>query len=192
LKIAILILAAGSSSRMGTPKQLLPYKESTILGTVVENALGSNTNDVFVLLGSNADTIQKNINKSVEIIINNTFEKGLSSSIVKGIISLLDYDAVLIALGDQPHISFDYYNQMISELKKHPNHSITSQYKNHKGVPALFPKQYFLDLLKLNGDYGAKALLNSDTILTKTIDYSVNLFDIDTPEDYEKLINNTK
>jgi molybdenum cofactor cytidylyltransferase len=107
---------------------------------------------------------------------------------VKGLESLLDHDEVLILLADQPSIDIDYLNDLISGLQENNKTIIASKYGDIYGVPAIFPSHYFPELLKLKGDQGAKQLLNSGTILVKSINSSVNLFDVDTPEDYQKLI----
>lgn len=189
MKCATLILAAGASSRMGKPKQLLQIGNASMLYRVIKNAVNSTTADVFVVLGAEADSIKDDIcDLPIEIIFNPNYKNGLSSSIAKGIKRLYKYDAVLILLADQLMISGSYLNKMVSELKNHPNTIIVSDYNGVKGVPALFPKRYYTNLLKLKGDKGAKQFLNSDIVATRTIISSVNLLDVDTPEDYQKLI----
>ncbi len=189
MKIALLILAAGKSSRMGDIKQLLPYKETCILGKVIESALESEEKDIHVVLGANASVIKNKIKKyPIKYIINENYERGLSSSILCGIKTLSSYDAVLISLGDQPKIDAIYLNKMISFFKKNKNCIVTSEYDDFNGVPAIFPKLFYTDLLKIKGDKGAKQLLNSKLNYIKSMGSSEKLLDIDTPEDYQKLI----
>lgn len=189
MKLAILILAAGTSSRMGKIKQVLPYKETSILGKVIENTLASEANDVYVVLGANASIIKEEIKEySVKYIINKNYNLGLSASIVCGIKELSNYDAVLICLADQPKIDTVYFNRMISLFKKNKEKIITSRYTNFNGVPAIFPKYFYTELLKIEGDKGAKKLLNSKLNFIKSMNFSEKLMDIDTPEDYQKLI----
>ncbi|WP_179343676.1 nucleotidyltransferase family protein [Winogradskyella ursingii] len=190
MKIAILILAAGKSSRMGQPKQLLAIDGTNLLGKTIEHALESKANKVTVVLGYKADIIEKEIkNKTVEIIINHDFESGLSSSIVAGIKAIKDVDAVLITLADQPKVDKIYLNKMISKFTEQSEFVIASNYNGSIGVPAIFSKAYFQQLLMLSGDKGAKQLLNSKEIKVKTVDASVDLLDIDTLEDYKNLAN---
>lgn len=187
MKIAALILAAGMSSRMGTAKQLLPYKQTTLLGWAIENAIKSEVHTVYCVLGANAEEIAPTISKHhIEIIHNQDYQKGLSSSITSGIdhIKALDYDAVFIMLCDQPNVNDTYINTLLSKFQLNPNHIVASCYKNIKGVPAVFPKKQFSNLLSLKGDKGAKLLLNTDSSV-KSIETSIDLFDIDTPEDYK-------
>jgi molybdenum cofactor cytidylyltransferase len=189
MNVAILILAAGNSSRMGTPKQLLAVGDTTLLGVAIQNALKSNAQNMFCVLGANAKTIEPTISQyNIETIINPDYQKGLSSSIIRGVEELLNFDAILITLSDQPKVDSEYLNQMISEYKNNPHPIIASLYDGIMGVPALFPKHYYPELLKLEGDKGAKQLLNSRDILIKTMKSSVNLLDIDTPEDYQKFL----
>lgn len=189
MKIAILILAAGSSSRMKRPKQLLEVKDKTLLSLVIENALQSKATTTYCVLGAHAQRIKKSISPyKVQTVINANHKKGLSSSIAKGILHLqpFNYDAVLILLGDQPFIETKFIDTLIDSYVQQPNHISAASYPNKIGVPAIFPKQYFENLLKLKGDKGAQELLNSDiksiTLITNT------LADIDTPDDYEKLL----
>ncbi|MCH2032849.1 MAG: nucleotidyltransferase family protein [Tenacibaculum sp.] len=194
MKIATLILAAGSSSRMGSPKQLLSVGNTTLLGTVIEKILLLNNNFIYCILGANADTIQKSITKyDLTILTNSNYKSGLSSSIVSGIqhIKNLDYDAVLIVLGDQPNIQIDYFQKIIETWKSSQDFIIASNYTSRKGVPALFPKKYFTLLENLEGDKGASKLLNSDEFPIFTMNSNIDLFDVDTQKDYQTLINKT-
>lgn len=195
MKIAILILAAGSSTRMGEPKQLLPFGTTTLLGTVIENALQTNADAIFCVLGANYPAIKQSIEHyKVEIIQNLHFKDGLSASIVTGIKKLKSFDAVLICLGDQPKVDNNYLNKLITLHKENPTKIIASQYDEKLGVPAIFPKQFYPRLLQLQSDKGAKMFLNSIKEQCILLD-SKNLVDIDTEEDYVRLIkghNNTR
>lgn len=191
MNIAILILAAGSSSRMKTTKQLLPIGKTTLLGATIEYALQSNTKRIYCVLGANAETIKTSISKyNIETISNPNYKSGLSSSIATGIqhISNQNFDAVLLVLGDQPLITSSYFNEMINTFKKHSKKIIASGYNTNLGVPAIIPKIYFNDLLSLEGDKGAKTFLNSKKDKIIKLD-SANVMDIDTPKEYQDYIN---
>jgi len=193
MNIAILILAAGSSSRMGAVKQLLPAGKTTLLGLTIENALQSKTNKTYCVLGANAKIIKKSIKKyNVETIFNPDYKSGLSSSIATGIKHIINqnFDAVLIVLGDQPLISSEYLNLMIETFKANDKKVIASRYNSNLGVPTIIPKKYYNQLLKLKGDKGAKDFLNNGTI--KIIELNnTNLMDIDTKEDYQDYVNSS-
>ncbi len=187
----MLVLAAGKASRMGSVKQLLPYKNSSILGTVLESSIKVfNSEDIYVVLGANAQKIKENLrNYTVNYIINEDFASGLSSSIYSGVTKLSNYDAILIALGDQPKIDVTYINEMVTLHQENKEFIVASRYDGFNGVPAVFPKTFYPKLLNLTGDKGAKQLLNSELNFIKTVASSGKLLDIDTPEDYQKLIN---
>lgn len=188
MKTAILILAAGTSSRMGTSKQLLPIGDTTLLGLSIENALKTNANEVFCVLGANAALIQKETDKyPVKVIFNTNYESGLSSSIVAGIKELKTYDAVLIMLADQPKVDTHYLNELITSCKENPTKIIASNYGKKVGVPAIFPKAFYAELLQLKGDKGARDFLQSEKDIIKLLPKS--LLDIDTQDDYHDFLN---
>ena len=190
-KIAILILAAGSSSRMGTAKQLLPYKKTTLLGWTIEQVKTSKANAIYCVLGANAAIIKQQINQyKIETIFNADFKNGLSTSILVGVNHIIakNFDSVLITLADQPNINPKYLDELIITSEENPKKIIASNYETKIGVPAIFPKNYFNQLLNLKGDKGASLFLNNH--VSETIKMPLfNLIDIDTKEDYQKLIN---
>ena len=176
---------------MGSPKQLLPYQNTTLVGWAIEQAKNSKASAIFCVLGANALSIQQSIEKNnIEIIINKEFQNGLSTSIVAGINHLKDkkLDSVLIMLADQPEVNTDYLNKLITTSEENKNAITASCYPNKIGVPAVFPKQYFNQLLQLKGDKGAKELLNNSPYNIIKIKAD-NLKDIDTKEDYKNLMN---
>jgi molybdenum cofactor cytidylyltransferase len=193
LNVVILILAAGSSSRMKTPKQLLTYNNTTLLGHTIENATASEALKTYCVLGSNFEDIKDSIKDyNIKTIFNSEHKKGLSTSIVEGIkqIQFEDFDAALVLLADQPKIDTYYINLLIETFNTNPKNIIASNYSDSYGVPAIFPKSVFRQLLKLKGDKGAKEFLNSGNIKIKALNNS-NLTDIDTPKDYKAFLNST-
>lgn len=191
--VAVLILAAGKSSRMGFTKQLLKVGTKTLLERAIEAAKKSKATTLFCVLGANLDEIKSAIStENIEFIINKNYEKGLSSSIVAGI-SFIEknennFDSVLITLADQPKVDSAYLNQLIETFNSNSEKVIASKYDHKIGVPAIFPKIFFKKLLLLEGDKGAKNLLNSklENVLAIVSD---KLLDIDTQEDYKNYIN---
>jgi molybdenum cofactor cytidylyltransferase len=193
MKIAILILAAGSSTRMGVTKQLLPIGKTTLLGVIIEYALKSNANKVCCVLGSNAEVIKQSISKyNIESIFNPNYKKGLSSSIVTGIEHLTNqnFDGLLFLLGDQPLITAKYINKMMDHFKNYNEKIIASKYKNTLGVPTIIPNKYYNQLLKLKGDKGAKDFLNTNTKEIIPLE-NINLMDIDTQKEYQDYLKAT-
>ena len=126
-KIAVIILAAGNSNRMGKIKQLLEWEDKTIIEKIIKLSLSLKTKDVFVVLGSNYKKIYDVINKyNITIIKNNSWENGIGSSISTGIKKVMGYynslDGILIILGDQPLISKKYLEKMIHVFFKKTRH----------------------------------------------------------------------
>ncbi len=189
MNIATLILAAGSSTRMGKPKQLLPYKNTTLLGWTIQNALKLNTHKTFCVLGANATQIRESIeNKKIMILENLDHQKGLSSSIVYGVTSIKneDIDGILIMLADQPKISTPILEKLTTTFIANKNQIVAFNYGNKIGVPAIFPRSSFDILLKLKGDKGAGDILKN---IALSIDIEQKyLTDIDTVKQYESLL----
>lgn len=192
--IAVLILAAGESRRMGEKiKQLLPWKNSTLLGNALTQSKKSKANDLYLVLGANSQTIKEIINtEDVVVLDNKNWQSGMGSSIKTGLeyIAALEkeYDAVLIMLADQPLMDHTYLNQLIISWQASEKTIVATKYRSRAGVPAIFDKMHFLDLQKLNKDYGAKHLLDKNDILV--VDPKGKEIDIDTWETYQELMKN--
>ena len=186
LKISALILAAGESKRMEKPKQLLRFHDKTLLSYAIAS-VELVISDIKVVLGANYTDISKSISdQTVEIIRNNQWSKGMSSSLAIGIESLSkDIDAVLIMLCDQPLITNQYLKSLLDHFLKHQV-TICSGYNGICGVPAIFPKRLFPDLMKISGDRGAGVLLNKTNKIV--IDCPLAMKDIDTMEDYHSIL----
>jgi len=191
MKAAILILAAGTSSRMGSTKQVLPYKHTTLLGWTIEQTIAIEEVETYVILGANIKSIKKSIvSYSINVIENKNYREGISTSIVTGIntIEVRTFEKVLILLADQPKITTDYLKKLFEISKKDPAKIIASNYGDKIGVPAIFPKKYFSKLKELTGDKGAGKLLNT-TLKEETMSLlNNNLLDIDNVIDYHHLL----
>ncbi|QTE24071.1 nucleotidyltransferase family protein [Polaribacter cellanae] len=190
VKIAVLILAGGFSSRMKTPKQLLKIGDNYLLELVLEKAFSIQKQHIFCVLGNNSEEIQEKIKfENCTIIVNKNPEKGLSSSIVSGVKYLqkngLSFDGICVLLADQPAIEKSYLKAMYQLFEREKTKIIASNYGNKFGVPAIIPKKYFSTLLWIEGDKGAKEFINAkknDVLCPKL---STNFIDIDTKEDFE-------
>lgn len=188
---AVIILAAGASTRMGQPKQQLVYGQKTLLQRSIDAALGIPNAIVLVVLGANAEFTEADIkNQPVTIVYNNQWEAGMSSSIKAGISVLEDQahvNDVLLMLCDQPFVNAALLNQLIGLKPATPNYIIACRYNNTVGVPALFSKSYFNELLALNGPDGAKKILMKHADNVTTIPFDKGSIDIDTPADLDAL-----
>lgn len=183
--LAILILAAGSSSRLGEPKQLVKYQEHSLLYHSSINALKLK-NDVHVVLGSNYEECKDQIeNLNVNIIKNENYKDGLSSSIKAGISKLQNYEKVLIMLCDQPFIDENHFLNLIQRSQEIPK-IVCSFYKNDVAVPAIFSKEYYPQLLNLAGDKGAKKIIKTNPYEKVLLDNKFAV-DIDIQDDKKYL-----
>jgi molybdenum cofactor cytidylyltransferase len=190
--IAVIVLAAGKSSRMKTPKQLVKIGNNFLLEFVLSKAKAINKNHVYCVLGANDALIRREIPSSnVHFIYNAAFNEGLSSSIVSGISEIEmhpDYKAVLILLGDQPAIDKEYLDAMIALFSEDNSKIIASNYKEKLGVPAIFPKSYFSKLKNISGDFGAKEMLHTSKDVI-ALNRPTNFIDIDTEKDLQDFKN---
>ncbi|ASU35011.1 nucleotidyltransferase family protein [Mucilaginibacter xinganensis] len=190
----IIILAAGSSSRLGQPKQNLVYQGETLLQRSVRSALATGCHPVVVMLGANADVIKPTIEKfPVYIIYNENWKDGMSSSIHLGINELQKKNAqisgVILMLCDQPFVDARLLNQLVQEKSQK---SITAcAYNSGIGPPVFFDAYYFPELLLLKGNEGAKNLILKHGDHVTTIPFPSGGIDVDTVEDFENLVSNS-
>jgi molybdenum cofactor cytidylyltransferase len=189
---SVIILAAGQSSRLGQPKQLLPYRGKTLLQHTIENALRIDAESVLVILGANNSLIRKEITyPNISIIENPYWESGIASSIKLGLNALLNMnpktDAILLMVCDQPFIESAVLQRLLDAQNNTGQPIIGSSYDNTYGIPALFHSTLFPDLMELNGDHGAKKLFDKYKHQSFFVPFDKGGIDIDTDEDYEKL-----
>jgi len=186
------MLAAGEASRMQRPKQLLSWKETTLLNHSIETVSSLKNTSCFVVLGAYKDDILPTITEpSISILYNDNWQEGMGASISLGVTSIQfydDFDAILIVLADQPLVTISYLENMIQIYTSSNKGIVASKYEDHKlGVPVLFDVRYFKHLVELEGDKGAKGILNTyqdDVYALQALDI---VGDIDTPEAYERL-----
>lgn len=193
MHLVTLILAAGSSSRMGSIKQLLSINGKTLLQHTLDLSTKIKSTKTLCVLGAHAEEIMQKVDgKNVEFIINKNHKLGLSASIISGIEYLqkekIPFDGLFILLADQPAIKQDYYNEMMRLFDEKRTKIIASNYGNTLGVPAIFPAIFNNDLLQITGDKGAKEFLQKNKRSTLSPQTLVNLLDIDTPKDYKNFI----
>ncbi|WP_316739058.1 nucleotidyltransferase family protein [Pedobacter aquatilis] len=192
---AIIILAAGNSSRMGKPKQLLTYNGKTLLDIAITESLKTTFCPVVVVLGAYAEEIKKHSqNPQVCYCINESWDQGMSSSIKAGLKYSIENDEnienVIIAVADQVHLSCEILSALEEKLRSSGKGIVTSSYSGISGTPSLFSRKYFGELLNLVGQSGAKKIIEANAGDTTTISFDQGVIDIDTPADYNKLINN--
>lgn len=189
---AIIILAAGSSTRMGKPKQLLTHNAYSFLTHMSNISIEVNAGIVIVVLGYNAQLLEKELDgKKVFKVINKEWVEGMASSIRCGLNTLAEIepscDKLIFVACDQPFVSALVLNKLIKMHKETGKPIVASSYQNTVGIPALFHKSLFPELKKLRGDSGAKKIILKHKEMMAEIPFPLGSIDIDTMNDYEKL-----
>jgi molybdenum cofactor cytidylyltransferase len=191
----LIILAAGASSRLGFPKQTLLYKGKTLLELAVEAGLKSKCDEVMVVLGANAETIEPGIrNYSIKILPNPNWSDGMASSIAVAVNRLKTNMAVrgaIIMLCDQPFVNRALLDSLLYKQQQTGKRIVACAYKDTVGVPALFSRSVFDKLLLLEGQEGAKKIITDHLEDIATISFEKGGIDIDTIADYEALIQHS-
>jgi molybdenum cofactor cytidylyltransferase len=189
MSIAAVILAAGNSSRMGQPKQLLEFNKTSLIRHVATIALASKADSVSVVLGWEAESLGRHVKDlGMTTLFNPNWQEGISSSIRSAVSALWkETDAVMFLLCDQLFITSDHLDEMIDGYLRTGKQIVASAYGNTLGVPALFGKIIFPELLKLKSDHGARRVILSHEQGTLGIPFPAGEFDVDYPSDYEKL-----
>jgi molybdenum cofactor cytidylyltransferase len=189
--VAAVIIAAGSSSRLGQPKQLLVLNGEALLQRAICNAHEAGASPVIVVLGAHREQIQSEVDFSkAGIVVNRGWEEGMASSIRAGVDELQkapDVPGVLLMLCDQPAVTAEHLGRMISAFRQNPANAIASVYSGKRGIPAIFPREAFPDLLALRGDQGARGLLSAPSRTVTEIALDGGELDIDRPEDLARL-----
>lgn len=186
---ALLILAAGASRRLGRPKQQLLFHNQTLLNRIIGTAMALNAGPVLVVLCEEAD---RQLPENIIPICNPKWTEGMASSIRCGINTLRgDFpfiETVIIMVCDQPYVSTGLLQEMIAHYKESKKPIIACTYADTIGTPVLFHKEIFPELMELRGDKGARVLINKESHRVGLVNFPQGNIDIDTEEDYERLI----
>lgn len=189
--IAAIVLSAGESSRMGTPKALLPIGGKSFAGRIVSALKSSKVGKIVVVLGHRAEEIQKEIEPlSVSIVVNKDYAQGQLSSLIAGLRSLETekLDGVLVHLVDHPFLDPSLVNLMIDRFYETGKLIVVPRYQGKRGHPVLFSRKLFAELLSAPPDQGARAVVRAhreETLEIDTEDEGV-IVDIDTREVYQR------
>lgn len=190
MTVATIILAAGSSSRLGEPKQLLMSNGQTLVRQITETALSLKAGPVLVVLGANQALIQAELaDLPIQRVENPVWQEGMASSLRAGLNSLPDtpVDSFLVLLTDQPFITPALLQQLIDTRRKTNRGIVACQYgeADFLGVPALFASRYRAAFLTLSGDVGARKLIKQYVDDCVAVPFPLATIDLDTKQDIE-------
>ena len=177
---------------MGEPKQLLPFGESTIVETVVDNMLGAKFDEVIVVVGHRAAEIQEQLRtRPIRVVFNADYREGMLTSAQAGIRTLEGSDAFALMLVDQPFITTALIDQVIDAYVQTDKGIALPSYNYKRGHPVVFHQKYACEILALDAESGGVRTLfkkYGDDIHYVTVDTNRVLRDIDYPEDYKRAL----
>ena len=189
-KVAAVILAAGSASRMGQPKQLLTIGSQNLVQRAVRTAATAFCDPIVVVTGAYANQVQASVDPhSATCVHNAAWQEGMGSSIRRGARAVANLspaaEALIILLCDQPLVSPQLLQQLIMTHTATRQPLVASAYANILGVPALFHKSLFPALLRMSGAAGAQTLIRQHREAVATVAFPEGVHDVDTVADYE-------
>ena len=197
MPVSCILLAAGASRRLGHPKQLVQLGGETLLERSLRLALEAGCERVFVVLGAHAGQVQSALAAgiaspdAVTLLVNAQWEQGIATSIRAGVEHLAQSSSstgALLMACDQPFITDEHLRRLLNAFAARAEQVIAaSRYGDTLGIPAVFPRTRFSDLLALHGDQGARHLLRGEPQLA-AVACDDAAFDLDTPEDMARLM----
>ncbi|MFT4032718.1 MAG: nucleotidyltransferase family protein [Siphonobacter sp.] len=195
MKLHIAILAAGNSSRLGQPKQLISWQGETLIKRICQTALALEEHKALittieVILGANTEAIQKEVEPlKVQLTYNKHWSEGMASSVRLAAQQAIkiNADCLLFLLSDQPYVDTNLLNRLISAYLASGSNIVISDYGNSWGVPLLLGREYFEELLSLAGNRGARSIAQKHLPNVKKVTFPEGKIDIDTPEDLANL-----
>jgi molybdenum cofactor cytidylyltransferase len=191
-KLGLILLAAGGSTRMGQPKQQLAFKGSNLLQHATQAAIDADCKPIIVVIGAASEKNRESLQSyPVHVVVNPDWPTGMASSIKTGLKTLLELspeiDGVVLMVCDQPFVTPHLLRKMKREWQSSGKGMVACSYAGTFGTPALFARDYFQDLLALDGQEGAKKILMAYNSFIALIPFPLGQVDIDTPEDYKNL-----
>jgi molybdenum cofactor cytidylyltransferase len=188
----LLLLAAGASTRMGRPKQLLPYHGRTLLRQAAETAAASGCAPIILVTGAlHEELLPEIVGLPIRAARNAAWESGMASSIRTGLTALAETQpaAVLIMLTDQPLVTPELLQQLMQQQLQTQAPIVAAAYGDTLGVPAIFHHSLLPELLQLQGHQGASRLIASLGAAVGQVPFPAGLLDVDTPEQYASLLH---
>jgi molybdenum cofactor cytidylyltransferase len=189
IMVNAIIMASGFSNRMGKNKLLLPYEGKSIIEHIMDKVTKCNFNNI-ILVTNNNEIIDLAKKRGIDFVLNSHPEKGQSESIKLGIINSPEAAGYAFFTGDQPLMDIETIMFLMNRFNETKDSIIVPQYMEKKGTPVIFPKKLINELLELEGDVGGRKIINKHLEEVKYIEIKREymLWDIDTEDDYNKLI----
>jgi molybdenum cofactor cytidylyltransferase len=194
---AAVILAAGASTRLGRPKQLVAIKGEPLLVRTVRLAREAGCDPVVVVTGFDAQRMRDALADSPVVIAENAeWRSGMGSSLRCGVAALADHNPrpphprptdALILVCDQIALSTELLRELLRVHALGERPITASRYSGRAGVPAIFPARYFPELLQVEGDRGARGILERHAGDVASVEFSDGVIDLDTPEQLRDL-----
>ncbi|MBI4289135.1 MAG: molybdenum cofactor cytidylyltransferase [Chloroflexi bacterium] len=189
-QVGAVVLAAGQSKRMGVLKQTLPWDGKTIIEHVVDCVIDSGISEVVVVVGHRGEEVSERLaGRPVKIVTNPDYERGISSSLVRGIGALhAECRGIMVVLGDQPILEAGTLRSLVEAFRRRPA-IIVPVYKGQQGHPVIFPVSYVSEMMALTGDKGARSIIDahSDDVAPIEVETDSVVRDVDNPDDYDSL-----
>jgi molybdenum cofactor cytidylyltransferase len=188
-RCGIVILAAGGSTRMGSPKQSLEFHGATLLQRAVATATASVCRPIVVVLGARADELRKQLDESaVSVVVNHQWTGGMGTSIRRGVSATGAVDAVMIFLCDQPLITANMLDRMVAAHFKSDKQITAAFYAGTVGTPVVFGSALFQELKSLQDGQGGKAIVQRHPELAGHFPLPQAEVDVDTAADFSRLL----
>ena len=186
-----IILSAGESKRMGTPKQLLPWGESIVLQRIIDVVAASKLSRIELILGHRADEIARRLTlpAKASLLLNEAYREGMDSSVKCGIRNApAEAEAFMLLLGDQPFVEEAVIDHLIDAHRAGGRGITIPVYNGKGGHPVIFSSRYRTELLAI-GEGGAREVVkrHAEDVFEMPVDSANVLADMDTPQDYEKV-----
>ncbi|HEY8513525.1 MAG TPA: nucleotidyltransferase family protein [Cyclobacteriaceae bacterium] len=189
--ITAIVLAAGSSSRLGQSKQLLQVEGEPLIRRIARISSESNADRTLVVLGDNEREHGRVIRDlPLYICIHSGWEKGMGSSLKAGMdfiqSFLADTTAIIVLVCDQPLLTTDHLNNLIDRYRSTKAHVVASTYSGVMGVPVLFAASLFAEIRRIDDNHGARQIIDKHKAGAQRVEFPGGELDIDTPEDYQR------
>ena len=189
------VLAAGAGRRIGSPKQLLPYHDTTLVGHIIQQVRRAEIASVVVVVGARPERVIPCLPDTVRMVYNAQWPQGMGTSLACGATALRNLrpslEAVMVVLADHPQVTTSLLRTYLQLFDPASCDAIALQYPSGPGVPALFSATLWDALAQLSGDHGAKAILRNLQYVIRTVEQPAACLDIDTTHDYQQLIQYT-